>query len=83
MIGVELVEADGTTAPLDSERFMEFWEHTKKAGVLIGRGGHSGNVIRNFYYFCCYFHCVFVVGFKNKTAYVYYKRRCYFHSTSD
>lgn len=46
MIGVELVAGDGTTTPLDPQKFMTFWEHTRDAGVLIGRGGHSGNVIK-------------------------------------
>lgn len=44
MIGVELVTGDGTTKPLDAERFMVFWEHTREAGLIIGRGGINGNV---------------------------------------
>lgn len=46
MIGVELVAGDGTTTPLEPKKFMDFWEHTREAGVLIGRGGHSGNVAK-------------------------------------
>lgn len=44
MLGIELVAGDGSTAPLDPHRFMTFWEYTRDAGLLIGRGGHYGNV---------------------------------------
>lgn len=50
MIGVELVAGDGTSTPLEAKTFMEFWEYTREAGVLIGRGGHSGNVPKQV---CC------------------------------
>jgi 4-aminobutyrate aminotransferase len=44
MIGVELVGPDGRTpSPDAAARFME---HTKSRGLLVGKGGLYGNVIR-------------------------------------
>ncbi|GAA2350803.1 aspartate aminotransferase family protein [Saccharopolyspora halophila] len=43
MIGVELVEADGTPAPAAATRVMEL---AKAHGLLIGKGGLHGNVLR-------------------------------------
>ena len=44
MVGIEFVEADGTTPNLDAvARLMEV---TKEKGLLIGKGGFYGNVIR-------------------------------------
>ncbi|MDR7300183.1 4-aminobutyrate aminotransferase [Haloactinomyces albus] len=43
MIGVELVDPDGLPAP---ELAAEVLEETKRQGVLIGKGGLNGNVLR-------------------------------------
>lgn len=55
MIGIELVDGNGSNVPLDPHRFMEFWEFTRDAGVLIGRGGHFGNVMKMSH--CKLFYC--------------------------
>ena len=44
MIGIELVGADGKTPNVDA--VAEIMERTKEGGLLIGRGGFYGNVIR-------------------------------------
>lgn len=44
MIGVELVENDKLATPLDNEKFFVILEAFRKHGVIIGRGGLSGNV---------------------------------------
>ncbi|XP_969816.2 alanine--glyoxylate aminotransferase 2, mitochondrial [Tribolium castaneum] len=46
MLGVELVEDDKNASPLDSKRFMKMWEKTRDMGLIIGKGGLFGNVIR-------------------------------------
>uniref|UniRef100_A0A336LW49 Alanine--glyoxylate aminotransferase 2, mitochondrial n=1 Tax=Culicoides sonorensis TaxID=179676 RepID=A0A336LW49_CULSO len=46
MIGVELVSNKDQRTPLDSTQFMEIWEQTKESGVLFGKGGLNGNVLR-------------------------------------
>jgi len=45
MIGVELVKP-GTTQPLEADKFEKIFEKTKDLGLLIGRGGADGNVLR-------------------------------------
>lgn len=45
MVGVELVK-DRTSKEPDVESTAQFFEETKKAGLLIGKGGIYGNVIR-------------------------------------
>ncbi|MCH9664539.1 MAG: aspartate aminotransferase family protein [Gammaproteobacteria bacterium] len=45
MVGVELVK-DRTSKEPDVESTAQFFEATKKAGLLIGKGGIYGNVIR-------------------------------------
>lgn len=49
MTGIELVAGDGSTTPLDAQKFMKFWEYTREAGLLLGRGGHFGNVIIRYF----------------------------------
>lgn len=51
MVGVEFVAGDGTTTPLDPQRFMAFWEYTRDAGLLLGRGGHFGNVTKVWWFY--------------------------------
>ncbi|XP_043228199.1 alanine--glyoxylate aminotransferase 2, mitochondrial-like isoform X1 [Amphibalanus amphitrite] len=46
MLGVELVEDRETRAPLAAAAVADVWEHTKDCGLLIGKGGHFGNVLR-------------------------------------
>lgn len=46
MIGVELVEDRDTKLPLHAARFMKFWEKCLDFGLIIGKGGLDGNVIR-------------------------------------
>lgn len=45
MIGVELVD-DSDSSPLASQRFGDIFEGIKDRGVLIGKGGLKGNVLR-------------------------------------
>lgn len=56
MLGIELVAGDGTTTPLDPDRFTILWEYTRNAGLLVGNGGLYGNVTnkKKFHYlFLC------------------------------
>lgn len=46
MIGVELVSDRKTKEPLSAPHVLEIWETCKDMGVLYGRGGLSGNVLR-------------------------------------
>lgn len=46
MIGVEFVQNKETKAPLSSKSFAGILEDCKDMGVLIGRGGFYGNVMR-------------------------------------
>ncbi|XP_071450924.1 alanine--glyoxylate aminotransferase 2, mitochondrial [Hetaerina americana] len=46
MVGVELVADPLTRAPLSSTNFVDIWEDCKDMGVLLGRGGLNGNVLR-------------------------------------
>ncbi len=45
MQGLELVKDRGTKEP-DPQSVLRVFEETKKRGVLIGKGGLYGNVIR-------------------------------------
>ncbi|XP_018563537.1 alanine--glyoxylate aminotransferase 2, mitochondrial [Anoplophora glabripennis] len=46
MIGVELVSDSKTREPLDPKTFMRFWEYCRDQGLIIGKGGLYGNVLR-------------------------------------
>jgi len=46
MIGVELVTDKESKTPLPPEQFVPIWEDCKDMGVLIGKGGLYGNVMR-------------------------------------
>lgn len=46
MIGVELVTDKESKTPLPPEKFVPIWEDCKDMGVLIGKGGLYGNVLR-------------------------------------
>lgn len=46
MIGVELVANPQTRTPISSTHFMDIWEDCKDMGLLVGRGGLNGNVLR-------------------------------------
>ena len=43
---MEMVEDPETKTPLSAEKMLDIWDHTKKAGVLLGKGGFYGNVFR-------------------------------------
>lgn len=44
MIGIELVNEDGNA--LDAERVAKLFEKVKDLGVLLGKGGINGNILR-------------------------------------
>ncbi|KAG8225174.1 hypothetical protein J437_LFUL006699 [Ladona fulva] len=46
MIGLELVADAQTRTPMSSTNFMDIWEDCKDMGLLVGRGGLNGNVMR-------------------------------------
>lgn len=46
MVGVELVKNKSTIDPLGAVDFVNIWEDCKNMGVLMGRGGLNGNVLR-------------------------------------
>jgi len=46
MIGIEMVEDKLTKKPLNPAAMLNIWDQTKRAGVLIGKGGHFGQVFR-------------------------------------
>ncbi|XP_065340976.1 alanine--glyoxylate aminotransferase 2, mitochondrial [Cloeon dipterum] len=46
MIGVELVSDAESRTPMQAPHFLEIWEECKDRGVLLGRGGLYGNVLR-------------------------------------
>ena len=43
---MEMVEDQQTKTPLAAEKMLDIWDYTKKAGVLLGKGGFYGNVFR-------------------------------------
>jgi alanine-glyoxylate transaminase / (R)-3-amino-2-methylpropionate-pyruvate transaminase len=46
MIAVELVKDRKTKEPLEPEKIANIFELTKDFGLLVGKGGISGNVFR-------------------------------------
>lgn len=46
MIGMELVSDRETRKALPASDVLEIWEDCKDMGLLIGKGGHYGNVFR-------------------------------------
>ncbi|XP_003744667.2 alanine--glyoxylate aminotransferase 2, mitochondrial [Galendromus occidentalis] len=46
MIGVELVESKKTKQPLAAAKMARIMDLTRQSGLLIGRGGNFGNVLR-------------------------------------
>lgn len=46
MIGVELVTDKESKTKCSPEYFGKFYEKTKDKGILLGKGGRFGNVIR-------------------------------------
>ena len=44
MLGLELVADRESRVPLDAATVADVWEHTKDCGLLVGKGGHFGNV---------------------------------------
>ena len=45
MVGVEIVTDPATKEP-DAARTVELFERAKEHGILIGKGGYFGNVLR-------------------------------------
>ncbi|KAK3864723.1 hypothetical protein Pcinc_029607 [Petrolisthes cinctipes] len=46
MLGVEMVEDKNTRKPLNAQAMGKMWDDIKDLGILIGRGGHYGQVFR-------------------------------------
>ncbi|KAJ8944322.1 hypothetical protein NQ318_016129, partial [Aromia moschata] len=46
MIGVELVSDPETRVPVTPQTFLKFWEYCRDQGLIIGKGGLHGNVLR-------------------------------------
>ncbi|KAJ7382147.1 alanine--glyoxylate aminotransferase 2 [Desmophyllum pertusum] len=46
MIGVEMVTDKESKTPLPADKFVPIWEDCKDMGVLMGKGGLYGNVLR-------------------------------------
>jgi len=46
MIAVELVRDKESRVPMANKHFMDIWDHCKEMGLLLGRGGFNGNVLR-------------------------------------
>ena len=41
-----MVEDKESKKPLNGEKMLDIWDATKRAGVLVGKGGFYGNVFR-------------------------------------
>ena len=46
MIGIEMVEDKVSKTPMSAERLGEVWNLCKDMGVLLGKGGLNGHVLR-------------------------------------
>ena len=46
LVGIEIVEDKVSKKPLNGEKMLNIWGATKRAGVLLGKGGFYGNVFR-------------------------------------
>ena len=46
MIGVEIVTDQESNEPADAGYFGKVYEKTKDYGILLGKGGRYGNVLR-------------------------------------
>ena len=46
MVGVEIVQDQESNEPSDPEYFGKVYEKTKDYGILLGKGGRFGNVLR-------------------------------------
>lgn len=46
MIGVEMVESKETRKQLPLDKVLDIFEDLKDEGLLVGRGGHYGNIFR-------------------------------------
>lgn len=47
MIGIEMVEKENSTKPLDMKKLFKIWEYCRDNSLLLGKGGLYGNVIKN------------------------------------
>jgi alanine-glyoxylate transaminase/(R)-3-amino-2-methylpropionate-pyruvate transaminase len=46
MIGLELIKNDEFASPVENEKYFQVWEACRDLGLIIGRGGIHGNVLR-------------------------------------
>ncbi|KAJ3661458.1 hypothetical protein Zmor_005853 [Zophobas morio] len=46
LVGVELVNDDDTSSPLNNDKFSKIWESCRNLSLIFGRGGLKGNVLR-------------------------------------
>lgn len=47
MLGIELVRDQDSKAPVEPEFFADVYERTKDYGLLLGKCGRNGNILRN------------------------------------
>ncbi|XP_060519279.1 alanine--glyoxylate aminotransferase 2, mitochondrial [Cylas formicarius] len=46
MVGVELVQDKGSRKPIEAVKFLRLWEICREQGLIVGKGGLYGNVLR-------------------------------------